>query len=384
MRIWLKNQRVADARGELEYAIHRGVGGPGDQPPLAAGMTTWECAAEDECLIGLTVPTSEFGYYRLEGRLMSDDGEEAPLLTSYAVLPEPSVDPALTFGVGTFYEGSVLGGKLAEAAPVIRRLGASWTIAFLSWRKIEPEAGEYNWAEHDEALAAWPSDGPAILGALGHFPDRCEVPKDADDATLERVRGEFEAGYRSAVTQAAKRYADKIQHWGLLHMYRRYYGGAGVEGGQMFAAFLAGTQRALLDAAPGITVASEIDLPAAELWAAEGAPAECAQLHALYSEILYHTAYRPDEPDEVVAGFGGLISGWHADRPLWLVNGAFVWRPKAESAQTGPGAAEPHEPPLEEQGERELVELSHASVVVKTLTLAHYAAPDAHLHWWLL
>ena len=266
---------------------------------------------------------------------------------------------------------------------MIRNLGGTWTMAFLSWEKTEPTDGNFAWSALDGALQGCQVPGLSIFGVLADAPSWAakvpsgeEIEKATDVAQLRpQPRPDFPAQYARALTAAAQRYAPVIPVWGALDVDR--YAPDAV--GQVLRASRAALEQAL----PVARLVGEVRSPAPGQ--AAGPPPGAAEVAEIcYPDLDAPLSWDVDRDRARLEAYRGSL-GQAAAKPLWVRN----WLRSGEKAGPGEPPAPPAEAPpcgltpaLDSPGARGPM-LGDAGDLARLL-LAERALGVEHIGWALL
>ena len=206
----LANPSGQEQHGEIVYSVFTYDRDAQHQKPMWGHTVPWTCPVDGVLSLELPVPGDQYGCYWCEGRVtVADSPGSSDFVTTYAVLPPRRDDPTQSFGLGTTFGGSLVAGELKRRMPLVSALGASWTMAFLWWERLELQEGVFSWEEHDAALKDCQMPGVSLFAVLG------ESPKWLGEAP---ARKDFSDVYSRTLAAAAQRYAPLTHTWGLLNL----------------------------------------------------------------------------------------------------------------------------------------------------------------------
>ncbi len=146
--------------------------------------------------------------------------------------------PLSPFGINTALDPDT---KDLEARLAAMQLaGIKWGRQDFTWRKIERQSGQYDFAPYDRLVEAFAARGIMLVGDLAY------APAFHDPRTAEGVEA-----YAALARAAAKRYAGKVDHW---QIWNEPNGGFWKGSPQQYAALLAASGKAIHEANPGAKV----------------------------------------------------------------------------------------------------------------------------------
>jgi hypothetical protein len=372
----IANPTDNDQRGDLSYRILAFEAPEKTTPQI--GAVSWTCAPHTRVIVSAAVTVGDYGAYWCDGVLsLADAAKTYPFATTFGVVPAPREDPTLSFGAGVSFAATVLSGELSKRLPQVRDLGASWTMAYVSWEKSEPEEGTFTWAALDGALKDCRTSGVSLFGVLADTPAWAKVP-----ATFPEGRADFPTVYAQALAAMAGHYAPLVHTWGIA-IARRY-----VRYGET-AELMRETRDRLTAAAPDVKLVGVIstgDEPSANLADLPPSPA-ASEVPEIYWDGLSPDAGTSVRQDDEIArtaleAYRRWLGPDAAAKPLWIRN----W-PKMEAASTPP-ATDTEEPPfrltpaLAFPGEKDAM-LAQAALLARLL-ITERALGVAHAEWALL
>ena len=191
--------------GELSWTI-RGWSGtvlaerkeklplPGGAVPVKARMARPAGGVFQEAEMSLNVP-----------------GQKIPVVWAYYVAPiEPRldtrIDVASPFGMGLYlnrYGGDEEGLRLMDqAARMGAEAGVKWSREGISWPRVEPRKGQYDWTYYDKLVATARRYGISIYALISSWAPWTKpyTPEGIDD-------------YCRFAAAAAEHYRNEIKHW---------------------------------------------------------------------------------------------------------------------------------------------------------------------------
>ena len=367
----LTNPTDSELRGDLSWRVVAfEASGPARPPQL--GAVAWTCPPHTRAIVSAPVTARDYGAYWCDGALsLADAGGAYPFVTTFAAVPAPRPDPTLSFGAGVSFAQTVLSGELRRRLPRVHDLGASWSMAYLSWEKSEPEEGNFTWAALDRAMQDCHTPGVSLFGVLA----------DAPPWAMERA--DFPALYARALSAAAGRWAPQVPIWGIV-------GTARYVAYEKVAQVMHEARLGLAPALPGLKLVGEMGMPGylapdAASWPPPPGAAE--EVPEFYWDGLGPDQGTPLSQDaesarSALEAFRGRLGPDAAAQPLWTRN----WPEMAELST--PSAAGPEAPPLRltpalaRPGEREGL-LAPAGVLARLL-ITERALGVAHAAWALL
>ena len=106
-----------------------------------------------------------------------------------------------SFGMGA-YLGRYHGRELEKMAQRAKESGVKWIREDISWSKIEPEKGKFNWAFQDSVVQIAKKNGISVCGIIGYWASW------AKEYTKEGIDD-----YISYLKELVKRYKNDIHYW---------------------------------------------------------------------------------------------------------------------------------------------------------------------------
>jgi hypothetical protein len=348
-------------RGTVSYTVGF-LPVAGVQVPSTTSARDFACPPHGHVDIPVRFAAPQYGLYRLQGQLTVQGSDRAAdLATTYAVLPPPRLDPHGLFGLDIAYQRDLLDGAYPQRLRALRALGASWTVAVLSWQKIQPTAGApFQWAEHDQALAGPLPEGLSLFAMLGHMPAWVKLPGSGASADqIAAARTALEGAYLPLLEAAARRYDSVVSAWGLAHLVKtNCY--ADAQGDAALADFFRRARAVVHGVDPRTAVVPDVGdwYPPPQAWHA-------ADYDALSSEVLWKS-----EPYDQQAGVRkerARLPGLSPDQRLWFLIPATSWPRQHEQGQPQPATP--------------ATELRDAADLARMLVTAHAGNDRDHVQW---
>ncbi|MDB5078966.1 MAG: hypothetical protein JWP00_890 [Chloroflexi bacterium] len=131
-----------------------------------------------------------------------------------------------------------------------KNMGVGWTREEISWDRVEPKPGQWNWGFADKAVNASLSRGIQILGLLEYNVNR----SGGGNATISHTMPELNA-WKTYVRQVVTRYKDKIRYWQIWNEPQDPVFFASADPGQ-YAQLLAASYDTIKAIDPGLKVVS--------------------------------------------------------------------------------------------------------------------------------
>ena len=134
---------------------------------------------------------------------------ERALATWAAPMPDPgspAPDPSSPWGMGLYlyrYGGDARGlAEMDKAAALAQAAGIKWTREEMSWGRIEPRNGEFDWSFYDCVVDTATRHGISVYGLIGYWSPWTKPFTEEGIADY--------CGYAQALV---RRYGDRVKHW---------------------------------------------------------------------------------------------------------------------------------------------------------------------------
>lgn len=103
--------------------------------------------------------------------------------------------------------------KIQESLALVRTLGASTVVELFPWAYIEPQRGQYNWAQTDRIVRHAVDQGVRVIARLGLVPAWARQPTPDEPATtLNTLPDDSFEAFAAFAGAFAQRYRAEIQH----------------------------------------------------------------------------------------------------------------------------------------------------------------------------
>jgi hypothetical protein len=148
---------------------------------------------------------------RIIGRAMA-----VTLLTAGMSVPGTHIGNAEALLVPTDGYGFSVGGPMTWMSDVdadreldaAARAGATWIRVLISWDRVEPMPGAFDWGYVDHWINGTRARGMKVLGVIAYTPDWARLP--GSDFTAPPADPALFASFASTVAQ---RYGDRVSNW---------------------------------------------------------------------------------------------------------------------------------------------------------------------------
>src|SRR5690349_17580560 len=88
------------------------------------------------------------------------------------------------------------------------RAGATWIRVLISWDKVEPMPGAFDWGHVDHWINGTLARGMKVLGVIAYTPDWARLPGSDYSATPFAT-----ALFATFAAKVAQRYGDRVSNW---------------------------------------------------------------------------------------------------------------------------------------------------------------------------